>query len=428
MCLTIPAEVIKIENNKATIRSDRETREINVGFDENLKIGDWVLYISDVIVKKIPAEEAKEIVDLLKTRPQVSRENLSQKFQDIIKKSKTSALSLPEIVYLLNASGAEKEVLLQEADLTRRASLKEFICIHGVIEFSSYCRCDCHYCGLNAQNSLAKRYRFSPEEIVENVSRAVEAGYKLLVLQSGEDAYYTDELLEKIIKEIKRQSQVFIFLSIGERGYDSYKRLKEAGASGALMRFETSNQALFSKIHPADGGINPTGKNFKNRFEHLIFLKELGYYLASGPIIGLPGQTLQDLARDLLFIKQNKIPMVSMGPFIPCPGTQLENEKRGEIDLSLKMMAVARLMMPNVRIPCTTAFETLFDNANEARNRALNAGANALMFILTDKKYRADYKIYPGRDAALNELWENYGLWRFDESFKMLKERLNDEL
>ncbi|MEK7512209.1 MAG: [FeFe] hydrogenase H-cluster radical SAM maturase HydE [Patescibacteria group bacterium] len=419
MCLTIPAEVIKIQGNKATIKSDREIKEINIAFDVNLKVNDWVLYISDIIVKKIPADEAREIIDLLKTRPQVSRENLSQEFQDIIKKSKTKELSLADIVYLLNASGAEKEVLCQEADFTRRATLKEFICIHGVIEFSSYCRCDCSYCGLNASNAAARRYRFTPDEIIANVLQAVNAGYKLLVLQSGEDAYYTDEMLEKIIKEIKRQAQVFIFLSIGERGYDSYKRLKEAGASGALLRFETTNENLFKKIHA-------TGKDFKNRFEHLKFLKELGYYVASGPIIGLPGQTVQDLAADLLFIKQNKIPMISMGPFIPCPGTKFENEKNGTVELTLKMIAVARLMMPTSRIPCTTAFETLFDSPNEARSVALTGGANALMFILTDKKYRADYKIYPGREIVLNELWEKFGLWRNDESFRMLSERINE--
>lgn len=420
MCLTIPAEVIKINGNRALIKSENETKEINIIADKELKIGDWVLYISDVVVKKINADEAREIIDLLKTRPQVERKNLSRKFQEIIKKSKTEELSESEIVYLLKASGAEKEVLCQEADLTRRASLKEFICIHGVIEFSNYCRCDCSYCGLNSNNKEAKRYRFTPQEIIANVLRAVKAGYKLLILQSGEDAHYSDEVLEKIIKEIKRRAQVFIFLSIGERGYESYKRLKQAGADGALFRFETTNEDLFNKIH-----LN--GKEFKNRFEHLKFLKELGYYLASGPIIGLPGKTTENLARDLLFIKKNSIPMISMGPFIPCPGTLLENEKRGEAELTLKMMATARLMMPTSRIPCTTAFETLFDSANEARSRALNAGASALMFILTDKKYRADYKIYPGREVVLNELWEKYGLWRNDESFRMLSERLTKD-
>jgi biotin synthase len=419
MCLTIPAKVINLEKGQAAIKDADSARKIDISLVPNIKIGDWILYINSLAIKKISLKDAGEILGLLGSGPRINISRLSDKFRNIIEASRIRDLSREEIIYLLNAEGLEKEALFSEANIIRKAHLKDLICIHGIIEFSNFCKNDCLYCGLRKENQKIKRYRMGIDEIVRVAERAVnKKGYKLLVLQSGEDYFYSDDMLAELIKKIKERCRVFIFMSTGERGYDCYRKMKEAGASGVLFRFETSNPSLFKKLHPR-------GKNLKSRLEHLGFMKELGYFIATGSIIGLPGQTTEDLADDILLIKE-WAHMVSMGPLIPCNNTPLARQPHGDPEMNLKMIAVLRLLMPETRIPVVTALETLL--GEEGRKKALSAGANSLMFNLTPPKYRPLYKIYPDKFFKKEEIWEKYGLFKYEESYQMLERRMQKEL
>lgn len=426
MCLTIPAKIKFLNKNVAEILQGENLKKIDVSLLNNLKIGDWILYTNKFAVKKIDSTEAREITDLLDSRPNSEIKGVSRRLIKILEKAQLKELSLTDIEYLLKIKNKnDLEFLYSEADVIRQANLKDFFCIHGIIEFSNYCHNDCDYCGLRQGNKNIKRLRMSVKEIVETAVAVVKKkGYKLIVLQSGEDYFYTDEKLVKLIKEIKKRCRVFIFVSIGERGYECYKKLREAGASGVLFRFETSNPRLFKKIHP-------DGKNLKNRLKHLKFFKKLGYFIASGSLIGLPGQTIRDLANDILMMKK-WAQMVSMGPFIPTENTPLFEIKKNDwtknekIDLNLKMIAIMRLVKKKARIPVVTALETLA--GSDIRKKALSSGANSLMFNLTPAKYRPYYKIYGNKFYQKENVWEKYGLFKEVESYKMLEKRMNEEL
>lgn len=418
MCLTIPAQILRCEGNKAVVLQYDKTVEVNISFMPDVKPGDWILYISSVAIKKIDKTDAEEILELLESKPQLDIAELDPKFVDIIKDSKVRNLTKDEIIYLLKTEGLEREALYREAEITRKTYIRDFICVHGIIEFSNHCRNSCNYCGLRNENSGIKRYRMEPDEVIDCAVNAVNIkGYKLLVLQSGEDTYYSKEMLVRIVKEIKSKCKVFIFISIGDRDYDTYKELKDAGVSGVLYRFEVSNPLLAEKVHD---------KDINERFKHLEFMKELGYFIASGSIIGLPGQTVEDMAMDLLTMKKLGINMISMGPFVPCSNTPYNDKPHGMIDINLKMISVARLMMKNIRIPVVTALETL--DPVRGRGLALRAGANALMFNLTPEKYCIDYMIYPERFIERNSIFEKYALFNNDGSYQMLEERLSEEV
>lgn len=425
MCLTIPKKILSINRGSIIVEGFEGKKEKITASLVKIKKGDWVLTINKIAIKKIPASEAGEILELLQYQPKINPEKLDKKFREIIEATHFRKLTKKEVVFLLNTQNQEYKAMLQEANTIRLTNLRDSICIHGVIEFSNFCKKDCCYCGLRSENHSLPRYRMSVEEIIETAVKAVdEKGYKLLVLQSGEDDYYTDEILENIIKRIKERCRVFIFISIGERNKKCYQRLKKAGASGVLFRFETSNEKLFKKIHPK-------GKNLKKRLEHLRFFKKMGYFIATGSMIGLPGQTVNDLYSDIKLI-QKWSNMVSMGPFIPASETPLENtpvdEKtnKWKIEMNLKMIAILRLLMKSTRIPVVTALETI--SGEEGRKAALLAGANALMLNLTPSKYRSLYKIYNDKFYKEYEKWEHYGLFKFEESYQMLEERIQKEL
>ena len=415
MCLTIPAKVVELNGIKAVILRDGIKKEIDVRTIPGLKAGDWVLYISDIAVQKVSAKDAKEILELLEYTEKTDPEGLNSEFIEIIKNSKSRKLNPDEIEFLLKTNGREKEALFSEAEMIRRTHIKDFFCIHGIIEFSNYCINDCFYCGLRKENNQILRYRMSVGEIVLAAQKAVKKGYKLLVLQSGDDPFYTKEKLVEILKKIKDKCKVFIFISIGERDFETYKALREAGADGVLFRFETSNENLFKKIHPK-------GKNFKNRFRTLNYLKELGYFIATGSIIGLPYQVISDLAVDIMVLRDMKVDMVSMGPFVPCSNTPFADKQAGDIDLTLKMISILRLEMKDSRIPVVTALETL--DPEKGQKRAIKAGANALMFNVTPKKYQPYYQIYKRKASSGRKTWEKYGLYNTEESYKMLERKL----
>lgn len=415
MCLTVPAKVVAINGRMAEVVEAGAAKTIDISLIKGLKAGDWILHTTGLAIKKVSQKDAREIIELLESSRKVNNSSLSGEFRKILQASRVRELSREEIGYLLETDNPEEVLALySEANTIRKAYLKEFICVHGIIEFSNICAKDCHYCGLRSENGV-KRYRMAVSEVVDTALKAAERGYKLLVLQSGEDPYYSDELLEEMVRDIKRRSRVFIFLSIGERGYESYKRLRKAGASGVLLRFETSNPELFRELHPE-------GKDLDNRLSHLRFLKELGYFIATGFMVGLPGQTMEDMAADILTLKNLNPGMASIGPFIPSPDTPLSEEEAGTADMTLRVMAILRLLMRSVRIPVTTAMETV--GGTGMRKEGLMAGGNAMMFNLTPPRYRRLYQIYPNKFYQRDRRWERYALFQGKESYRMLEERL----
>lgn len=327
-----------------------------------------------------------------------------------------------EIVSWLKETDRTKlDELYQKARQAKLATLKNTVCVHGIIEFSNYCfggmktkigyggrHVGCLYCGLQQRNRGLERYRMKPREIV---SLAVEAanthGYKMLVLQSGNDPFYSAEILADIIKEIRRRARVLLFLSIGERDSRAYEKLWQAGARGMLFRFETSDPQLYGAIHP--------GGSLEKRVEHIKRMKEIGFIIASGPLIGIPSpnpddipdQTPESIADDILLIKELDVKMATLGPYVQAPGSLLSvwrpEVKYADSELALKTIALTRLTIPRVRIPCTTALEAVgasVEGITAMRRRALLAGATAFMISLTPQNLRKQYALYRGKDSV----------------------------
>ena len=289
-----------------------------------------------------------------------------------------------ELINILS-DNSKNDWLFKEADRVRKENVGVEIHLRGLIEFSNICKRQCKYCGLRSPNKEVERYRILKNDIIKTAANAVNLGYRTIVLQSGEDEYYdTDKMLE-IIREIKKLD-VALTLSIGEKTYDEFKAFKAAGADRYLLRIETTDEKLYKEMHP--------NADFENRVECLYNLKKLGYETGTGCLVGLPSQTIESLADDILFFKELDADMVGIGPFIPHKQTPLANEKQGDFWLALKVMALTRINMPNINIPATTAMETINPNG---RIIALQSGANVVMPNVTSMEYRAKYEIYPGK-------------------------------
>ncbi len=297
--------------------------------------------------------------------------------------------SKSEIINLLKDE-SQNDWLFSYADKIRQKYVGDKVHLRGLIEFSNICKSTCKYCGLRCENKDLKRYRIMPDEILKYAQNAVSLGYKTLVLQSGEDSFYTQEILISLIKEIKKLD-VALTLSIGERSFDDYKAFKMAGADRYLIRIETTDRILYQKLHP--------NMSFEKRLQTLFDLKNLGYETGTGSLVGLPNQTIESIADDILFFKENNFDMIGVGPFIPHPQTPLNNSKQGSFELALKVMAIIRIMLPDINIPATTAMETLNPNG---RIIALKSGANVVMPNVTTKEYRQKYEIYPNK-ICINE-------------------------
>lgn len=303
---------------------------------------------------------------------------------------KTHQLSKAQIIALLKDDRYEKE-LFAAADAVRKEFVGDEVHLRGLIEFSNICKNNCLYCGLRRNNRNLKRYRMSPEEIIALATRAArEYGFKTIVMQSGEDLWFTPERLAPILREIKKLN-VAITLSIGEKTFAEYAAYKEAGADRYLIRIETTDKDLYHRLDP--------DMSWEERKQCLLNLGKLGYEVGSGIMVGLPGQTLESIADDLLFLKDINIDMAGIGPFIPHPDTPLKDEEGRAFQLSLRTMAIMRLLLPDINIPATTAMETLRPNG---RIIALQCGANVIMPNVTEGEYRQLYQLYPGK-AGLNE-------------------------
>ena len=294
---------------------------------------------------------------------------------------------LKDLEFVLNCQEpAEVEEVFNFADQVRRQFMGDGILLRGLVEFSNYCRNSCFYCGLNKNNGELERYRLSKEEILSCVEKISSCGIKTVVLQSGEEDGLDPVWLKAVIEAIKAEFEVAITLSVGERTKDEYKLWKNSGADRYLLKIETSNKELYDSLH--------AGMSFDNRLRCLMDLRELGYQVGCGNMTGLPGQTPRMIADDILFFKEQDFDMIGIGPFIPHHQTRLASQKKGDVLLTLKALALTRIVTKNSHLPATTALGSLEE---DFRSKGLRSGANVLMPNFTPLKYKKLYQIYPGK-------------------------------
>ncbi|MCK8825759.1 [FeFe] hydrogenase H-cluster radical SAM maturase HydE [Fuchsiella alkaliacetigena] len=306
-----------------------------------------------------------------------------------------------DLTYLMKLKSQSKlDKLYRAAYKVKAEHVGPKVYYRGLIEFSNQCQKNCFYCGIRKDNQQVQRFTISEKEILAAARWAHENNYGSLVLQSGElqNEEFID-FVEKIIKKIKKlsQNELGITLSLGEQKKETYQRWFAAGAHRYLLRIESSKQELYQQLHPEE-------HSFKRRLQCLKNLKELGYQVGSGVMIGLPGQSIEDLVEDLLFFKQFSIDMVGMGPYVLHPHTPLarsidkeDSLKQRNLKWSLKMIALLRLLMPDINIAATTALQALDP---VGREKALQAGANVIMPIITPQKYRLDYQLYEDKPCV----------------------------
>ncbi|HHW92557.1 MAG TPA: [FeFe] hydrogenase H-cluster radical SAM maturase HydE [Firmicutes bacterium] len=299
-----------------------------------------------------------------------------------------NSLTGDDLLYLLNNVDAGTEQLL--FDLAHKTRIKNFgkkVYLRGLLEFSNYCRQNCLYCGLRRDNRRVSRYRLSREEIWRLCQRSYELGFRTFVLQSGEDPFYTDDLLADIIAGLKeRFPAAAVTLSLGEKSRHSYQRYFAAGADRYLLRHETAARPLYERLHP--------GMSLQNRQKCLQELKEIGYQVGAGFIVGLPEQGNEELVADLLYLKNLQPHMVGIGPLIVHPDTPLRDWPNGSGKKTLLCLALTRLLLPEVLLPATTALNVLSPNGLE---RGLQAGANVVMLNIAPAAIRVKYELYKGR-------------------------------
>lgn len=301
------------------------------------------------------------------------------------------ALNLADAVALLENREEWQNEVFSAAQAERKAQFGNRVYIRGLIEISCYCVNDCYYCGLRRSNPNAKRYRLSQEEILHQAALGNKLGIRTFVLQGGEDPYFTDDRLSELVKTLKAlYPDTAITLSMGERSAASYKMLREAGADRYLLRHESADQNHYALLHPE-------GMSAIYRQSCLRELKALGYQTGAGMMVGSPGQKIEHLAQDLLFLQDLQPEMVGIGPYIHAQDTPFAERSDGDVDLTIYILALVRLLLPIALIPATTALTTLDESA---RMRALVTSANVLMPNLTPPNHRADYAIYADKKAV----------------------------
>lgn len=315
----------------------------------------------------------------------------------ICKLEETHSLTRQEWITLIaNVQHVDKEDLAMRARRVQQQYFGNRVYTRGLIEFTNFCKNDCHYCGIRRSNAHVQRYRLTEEEILACAKEGYALGFRTFVLQGGEDGYYTDERLEAIVRRLKADyPDCAVTLSVGERSKESYERLRLAGADRYLLRHETGDAAHYASLHPRE-------MSWQHRIDCLYQLKELGYQVGCGFMVGSPGQTAETLAEDMLLIEQLKPQMVGIGPFVPHHDTPYAKEAQGSVELTLFFLSILRLMIPNLLIPATTALGTLDPRGRE---KGILAGANVVMPNLSPvavrKKYELyDHKICTGEEAA----------------------------
>lgn len=290
---------------------------------------------------------------------------------------------------LIAESGAEEAVYLaQKARAEKEKHYGNAVFIRGLIEVSNICKNDCYYCGIRRSNKNCERYRLTEEDILECCREGYELGFRTFVLQGGEDAYFSDERLVELLHKINANwPDCAVTLSLGERSRESYQRLKEAGADRYLLRHETANEEHYGNLHPAE-------LSWKHRMDCLLWLREYGYQVGCGFMVGSPYQSVEMLAEDLKFIEEFKPDMCGIGPFIPHRDTLFKDQPAGSVELTCLLLSIIRLIHPKVLLPATTALGTLAENGRE---QGILAGANVVMPNLSPASVRKKYILYDNK-------------------------------
>ena len=299
-------------------------------------------------------------------------------------------------VLLCDAPGFD-EYISEKARKVREAYYGKDVYLRGLIEISNICRNNCYYCGIRSGNTNCERYRLSKEQILTCCDVGYELGFRTFVMQGGEDPFYTDELIVSIIRDIKKKyTDCAVTLSLGEFEKESYQKFFDAGADRYLLRHETADKAHYEMLHPA-------GMSFEHRMKCLRDLKEIGYQVGTGMMVGSPYQTAEHLVKDLRFLKEFKPHMVGMGPFIPHHDTRYADCTAGTVEMTVRLLAIIRLLLPDVLLPATTALGTIDP---VGREKGLLAGANVIMPNLSPADVRAKYLLYDNKKVAGDEAAE----------------------
>ncbi len=328
------------------------------------------------------------------------------------KLNKKNILDLEEIQYIYEEiDDVSLNNLMEGAFAKKEIYYGKSIYLRGLIEFSNYCSRRCYYCGISGFNRELERFRLSRDEIIARGQLGYKLGFRTFVLQGGEDGYFKDEVFVDIIKSLKNEfDDIAITLSLGEKDYNTYKKFYEAGADRYLLRHEAISEEVFNKIHQ--------DPNYKRRIESLFELKEIGYQVGTGFMVGVPNQTYLDLAKDILFIKELNPEMVGLGPYISHGNTIYKNEKSGNLRDTLISLSLVRHMLPDVLLPATTALSTL---SPLGRELGFKAGANVIMPNLSPENKRGLYNLYDNKIATGLESSEEISKIREElESYNLL--------
>ena len=303
-----------------------------------------------------------------------------------------------DIDYLLTTSDpVATEELFAEARRMRDEVYGRKVFMRGLIEITNHCKNNCLYCGIR-RDAVVQRYRLTQKDILACCQEGHRLGFRTFVLQGGEDGWYTDDLLCGIVEEIKhRFPDCAVTLSMGERGRESFRRLREAGADRYLLRHETADADHYAKLHPSE-------MSFEHRMQCLHDLRDLGYQVGAGFMVGSPHQTVETIKKDLQFIQDFQPEMVGIGPFIPAAGTPFENQPAGSVEVTIRLLAIIRILHPHVLLPATSALGTMHPTGRE---RAVNAGANVVMPNLSPQDTRALYAIYNNKLSTGSEAAES---------------------
>lgn len=311
---------------------------------------------------------------------------------------------LPEILLnkenLIKILSTDKydEFLFEKARETALSVFGNKIYIRGLIEFTNYCKNGCYYCGINKENTKAERYRLSLEEILKCCRQGNKLGFKTFVLQGGEDGFYSNAKMVEIIKAIKKEfPQNALTLSIGERSYETYKSFYDAGADRYLLRHETCTLEHYNKLHPER-------MSLFNRLNCLKNLKKIGFQTGCGIMVGSPYQTIENIADDILYMYDFHPQMIGLGPFISHKDTIFKDMPNGSVEMTLRILAIMRILLPNVLLPATTALGTL---DKQGREKGILAGANVLMPNLSPLNNRKKYTLYDNKICTGEEAAES---------------------
>ena len=311
-------------------------------------------------------------------------------------------LSDGELLALITMDDPDSDrCLARQAEAVRQQAYGNRVFIRGLIEFTNCCKNDCHYCGIRRGNRNCQRYRLSQEEILACCEAGYDLGFRTFVLQGGEDPWFTRQRMTDLIKAIKAaHPDCALTLSVGEKDRDTYQEWFDAGADRYLLRHETANPELYASLHPSELSLS-------NRMRCLQDLKDIGYQVGCGFMVGSPGQTPEMIVEDLRFIQQFQPQMVGIGPFIPHQDTIYKNEAPGSAALTLRLLAILRLMLPTVLLPATTALGTVM---GDGRQQGMRYGCNVVMPNLSPSDVRKKYALYDGKISAGEEAAESVAL------------------